>query len=167
MIGEVLGSSRSSGRFLGAIVSDCHSSAIWTHSACALHPTHIIGSMNKANQHDLLALTKIYWSCHGHSNWTSSTGPEVGSAWHVDYCFCHCTGPLCAKVKDARIVISRLRDITDWRVLGFELGVIERRLNAIDEDENKVTLNQGILAEEFYRMQFWWLVVLVLIMIKD
>jgi len=52
-------------------------------------------------------------------------------------------------------------------VLGFELGVIERRLNAIDEDENKVTLNQGILAEEFYRMQFWWLVVLVLIMIKD
>ena len=69
-------------------------------------------------------------------------------------------------MKDARIVISRLRDITDWRVLGFELGVSETRLNAIDEDANKVNLNQGILAEEFYRMQFWWLVILVLIIIK-
>jgi len=69
-------------------------------------------------------------------------------------------------VKDARIIISRLRDITDWRVLGFELGVSETRLNAIDEDANKVNLNQGILAEEFYRMQFWWLVILVLVMIK-
>ena len=65
-------------------------------------------------------------------------------------------------MKDARIVISRLRDITDWRVLGFELGVREARLVAIDEEENKVNLNQGILAEEVYKMQFWGLVVLII-----
>jgi len=47
-------------------------------------------------------------------------------------------------------------------VLGFELGVREARLVAIDEEENKVNLNQGILVEKVCRMQFWGLVVLIM-----
>jgi len=35
-------------------------------------------------------------------------------------------------------------------------------MGAINEEENKVNLNQGILAEEVYRMQYWGLVVLII-----